>query len=155
MNAVVITIGTELCRGTVADTNRGWISRRLDAAGLAVAAGLTVPDSAAAIGAALSFALSLEPDLVVVTVGLGPTGDDLTAPAVAAALELGVEVHPRAAAMVSRAVAERPDAGGMEGRTAAAGELEPHQRKQAELPVGSVRSEERRVGKECRSRWSP
>ncbi len=58
MNAVVITIGTELCRGTVADTNRGWISRRLDAAGLAVAAGLTVPDSAAAIGAALSFALS-------------------------------------------------------------------------------------------------
>ena len=138
MNAVVITIGTELCRGTVADTNRGWISRRLDAAGLAVAAGLTVPDSAAAIGAALSFALSLEPDLVVVTGGLGPTGDDLTAPAVAAALELGVEVHPRAAAMVSRAVAERPDAGEMEGRTAAAGELEPHQRKQAELPVGSV-----------------
>ena len=31
-----------------------------------------------------------------------------------------------------------------------------HQAEQeGEVPVGALRSEERRVGKECRSRWSP
>ena len=138
MNAVVISIGTELCRGTVADTNRGWLSRRLDAVGLAIIAGLTVPDSAAAIGAAITHALSLEADMVVATGGLGPTGDDLTAPAVAAALGLELEVNPEAAAMVSRAVAERSAAGVIENQAQEARNLEPHQRKQAELPVGSM-----------------
>src|SRR2546429_2719363 len=31
----------------------------------------------------------------------------------------------------------------------------PHDQRAAHIPGGSTRSEERRVGKECRSRWSP
>jgi nicotinamide-nucleotide amidase len=124
MKAAVITIGSELAAGLVEDTNRGWICRELDRLSVATAICLTAPDSMEGIARALRCAQEAGPELVVVTGGLGPTADDLTASAIAEANGLGLGVDERAARMVAGA--------------AGSGKLEPHQRKQAELPAGST-----------------
>lgn len=124
MNAVLISIGTELTGGLVQDTNRSWLSRELDAAGIRTAIGLTAPDSREAISRALIHALRTEPDLVVLTGGLGPTSDDVTSSAVAAALNLELEMEPEAQHMVARSSGHD--------------RLEPHEEKQATMPAGSI-----------------
>jgi nicotinamide-nucleotide amidase len=80
VNVEVLSVGDELLSGAVADTNAGWLARLLTEAGLAVSGMSVVGDHEAAIRAAASAALG-RADAVVVTGGLGPTGDDLTEPA--------------------------------------------------------------------------
>jgi nicotinamide-nucleotide amidase len=88
--AAILTIGSELTTGRVADTNGQWAAARLSESGWDVTLMLSVDDDVAAIGAALRIAAEGR-RLVWVTGGLGPTRDDLTVDAVAAAL--GVEVR--------------------------------------------------------------
>ena len=42
--AVIVTIGEEILRGEISDTNTAWIGRRLSALGFRVGAGMTVAD---------------------------------------------------------------------------------------------------------------
>jgi nicotinamide-nucleotide amidase len=86
--ASVLSIGTELTRGEIDNTNATWLAERLTAIGLEVAGISTVADDAAAIIAALE-QLSQTSALVVSTGGLGPTTDDITSACVAR--WLGVE----------------------------------------------------------------
>lgn len=83
--ASVIVTGSELLTGAVADTNGPFLARRLAALGVGCRSITAVGDDTAALETALRRDL---PDtrLVVVTGGLGPTRDDLTRHAVAAAL---------------------------------------------------------------------
>lgn len=124
MSAAIITIGTELTSGRVVDINSAWLMRDLEKHGLRASLSLTVPDSPEDIGNALEFVLKQKPPLVIVAGGLGPTHDDLTAPAVATALGLKMELNPTAAKLVAAAV-------GVE-------KLKAHQLKQATLPAGSA-----------------
>ncbi len=124
--AVIITVGTELTDGRITDSNGPFLARDLEGRGVTVARVLSVPDAEGAIGWALTRAVELEPALVVVAGGLGPTADDLTAAALAGALGLETGVVPAAAAMVAAA-------GGGDSAT-----LGPHQVKQATLPTGSL-----------------
>lgn len=126
MRAAIITIGTELTEGRIADINTGFMAGELERLGLRVALALTVPDDDAAISKGLNFVLDRDVALIVIAGGLGPTQDDLTAPAVARALELETELNSEAAAMIARAVGGSADA------------LKPHQAKQAILPAGSI-----------------
>lgn len=85
MAAGIISIGDELVSGLTLDTNSAWLSEQLAAKGIAAAFHLTVGDDAAAIEAALRQAAT-RCDLLLVTGGLGPTDDDVTRDALAAAM---------------------------------------------------------------------
>ena len=76
LTAAVLTIGTELLRGRIVNTNSAWISQRLTETGLDVVYQATVGDDPADILAALQQAIR-RASLVVMTGGLGPTKDDL------------------------------------------------------------------------------
>lgn len=88
MTCEVVSIGNEVLSGRTLDTNFQFLARLLEGAGARVAGHQAVPDEAGAIARALRLAFT-RADLVVTTGGLGPTPDDLTVPAVAAALGLG------------------------------------------------------------------
>ena len=85
--AVILAVGTELTTGTTRDTNSGELARELTELGVKVRQTVALPDDLAAVTAAFAGALELA-DLVVSTGGLGPTPDDLTREAIAAAFRL-------------------------------------------------------------------
>jgi Predicted nucleotide-utilizing enzyme related to molybdopterin-biosynthesis enzyme MoeA len=85
--AAILAVGSELTTGMTRDTNSGDLARELTALGVRVLRSTALPDDLGlardAVGAALADA-----DLVVSTGGLGPTPDDLTREAIAAACGL-------------------------------------------------------------------
>ncbi|MGH7724194.1 MAG: competence/damage-inducible protein A [Candidatus Eiseniibacteriota bacterium] len=87
MNAEVLSIGNEVLSGRTLDTNFQHLARLLEGTGARIVGHQAVSDREDAIAAALSLARS-RADLIVCTGGLGPTPDDLTVRAVAAALGL-------------------------------------------------------------------
>jgi nicotinamide-nucleotide amidase len=88
----LIATGDELLNGTIVDTNSPWLMERLAARGLPVGQKTMVRDDRAAIVAALRTAAGRS-DLVVVSGGLGPTADDLTAESAAEAAGVALELH--------------------------------------------------------------
>ena len=90
--AAVLSVGTELLLGDLTDTNATWLSQRLKERGIEVVHHLAVGDDLERFVAALQW-LAERVHLVVVGGGLGPTADDLTREAVAAAA--GVELERR------------------------------------------------------------
>lgn len=88
--AAIVTVGTELVRGLSVDTNTSEIARALQGAGVDVLESVSVADDADILTAHLARCVASY-DLVVVTGGLGPTHDDVTREAAAAAL--GLEIH--------------------------------------------------------------
>ncbi|MFN7702860.1 MAG: competence/damage-inducible protein A, partial [Deltaproteobacteria bacterium] len=86
MTVALLAIGTELSRGELVNTNSSWLARRLIALGLEPTEHVVVPDELDRIVASLRD-LGARHSFVVCTGGLGPTTDDLTAEAVARAIE--------------------------------------------------------------------
>ncbi len=86
MNAEIISIGTELLLGEIVDTNSAHIARILRNIGLNIFFTTTVGDNEVRIVSALNIALD-RADVVITTGGLGPTVDDMTRQAVAAATD--------------------------------------------------------------------
>lgn len=93
MSIAIVSTGTELLKGSVLNTNSGFLCRRLTALGLRPARELTAGDHPAEIAAALGDALRAA-DIVIVTGGLGPTRDDLTLDAVSRFFGLELEIDP-------------------------------------------------------------
>lgn len=83
--AELLAIGSELTTGETRDTNGGELARSLALEGVAVRRIVALPDQLTSVTAAFAEAFSAV-DLVVATGGLGPTPDDLTREAVAAAI---------------------------------------------------------------------
>lgn len=96
----ILVIGNEVLAGAVLDTNSHWLCRELAARGARVARVTVLPDEPAAIGEALLAARSRGPALILTCGGLGPTADDLTVAAIAAALGQPLDEHPLAYAMI-------------------------------------------------------
>jgi len=88
----ILSIGTELLMGQVANTDAQYISRRLSALGISVYHHTVVGDNVLRVKDALSTALSRS-DIVITTGGLGPTEDDLTKETVAEYLSLSLVMH--------------------------------------------------------------
>ncbi len=84
MRAEVIAIGDELTSGQRLDTNSQWLSERLGEIGIPVAFHTTVGDDLENNIAVFRTAIE-RAEIVVSTGGLGPTADDLTRDAIAAA----------------------------------------------------------------------
>ena len=123
----ILSVGTELLMGQVANTDAQYLSRRLSELGVQVFRHTTVGDNPARVKEALNTALSRS-DLVITTGGLGPTEDDLTKEMVAEHFELKMELHqPSMDALVERMRRIHPD------RPLAQNNL-----KQAYFPAGST-----------------
>jgi molybdenum cofactor synthesis domain-containing protein len=97
--AAVLVIGDEVLSGRTQDTNTNTIARFLGALGIDLKEARVVPDDQGEIVAALN-ALRGKHDLVFTTGGIGPTHDDITADAVAAAFDVGIGYHPEAYALL-------------------------------------------------------
>jgi nicotinamide-nucleotide amidase len=86
-------VGTELTTGSTRDTNSGELAKELTTLGVRVRRTVALPDDLEAVTAAFGNAL-MHADIVVSTGGLGPTPDDLTREAIAAACDLSPRVDP-------------------------------------------------------------
>ncbi|MBT8452387.1 MAG: competence/damage-inducible protein A [Deltaproteobacteria bacterium] len=84
MTAAVLSIGTELTRGELVNTNAAWLGEELTKLGFDVVEHATVDDQLERI-VTLIRRFAETNKVVVVTGGLGPTSDDLTTMAAAAA----------------------------------------------------------------------
>lgn len=105
LNAEIVGVGTELLLGQIANTNAQRISSALAAIGVDVFRHTAVGDNLDRVVGVIREAAA-RADVVVVTGGLGPTPDDLTREAVAAAFDAPLERDPRLAEWI-RAVFER------------------------------------------------
>ena len=85
MKAEILAVGSELLDPLRRETNGAHLTGGLREIGIDVAARVTVADDAALLEAAFRNALS-RAEVVIATGGLGPTADDLTREAAAAAL---------------------------------------------------------------------
>ena len=92
MRVEIINTGTELLLGRVNNTHLGFLAQSLLGLGLRVERQVTVPDGAP-IAEALNEAMP-RADLIIVTAGLGPTSDDITRDAAAAAFGKKLIFHP-------------------------------------------------------------
>ena len=121
----IVTIGTELLLGHTIDTNSAFIASHLADAGIDVYQKHSVGDNPARLEAMLRGALE-RADGVVTTGGLGPTVDDLTKEAVAAATGTRLELH-------------EPSLQAIQARFAAMGRtMSENNRRQAMLPTPGV-----------------
>ena len=93
MKAEVITVGSELLIGGGRNTNLFEISEQLGEIGVEVAFGTIVGDVQDRIEGAITTALG-RADVLILTGGLGPTHDDLTRDALAAATGAELEHRP-------------------------------------------------------------
>ena len=109
VTAAVLIIGDEILSGRTQDTNLRDIAKYLAVHGVDLAEARTVPDVHEEIIAALD-ALRTRYDYVVTTGGIGPTHDDITADAVAAAFGVELYEHPEIIELMEARVRTRPGA---------------------------------------------
>jgi len=91
MRAEILTIGDELCRGEIIDTNSSELAARLWDLAITTRWMTSCNDDAADISRALDAAVA-RADVVVTSGGLGPTEDDLTVEVVAKLLGVPVVI---------------------------------------------------------------
>lgn len=85
MDAIVLSIGSELLRGDIVDTNAAFLTRELSQIGFQVRRVVEVGDDLPALQSTVRAALA-DAQVIVCTGGLGPTQDDLTRLAIAGAI---------------------------------------------------------------------
>jgi len=106
MRAEIIAIGDELTSGQRLDTNSQWLSDQLGQIGVPVAFHTTVGDDLETNIAVFRNAID-RADIVVATGGLGPTADDLTREALAAAAGVDLVQDDAALAHIRELFARR------------------------------------------------
>jgi molybdenum cofactor synthesis domain-containing protein len=99
--AGLIVIGDEILSGRTQDKNIAQVATWLQVQGIRLAEVRVVPDVEARIVEAVN-ALGAAYDYLFTTGGIGPTHDDITVDAVAAALGVPVVIHPEAHALLER-----------------------------------------------------
>ncbi|MEO5492621.1 MAG: molybdopterin-binding protein [Sphingomonas sp.] len=104
--AALVVIGDEILSGRTQDKNVAQVAAWLNVQGIRLAEVRVVPDVEAAIVEAVN-ALRARNDYLFTTGGIGPTHDDITVDAIAAALGVGVVHHPDAVAVLERYYATR------------------------------------------------
>ncbi|HEX8528055.1 competence/damage-inducible protein A [Allosphingosinicella sp.] len=99
--AGLLIIGDEILSGRIQDRNVAPIATWLNLQGIRLREVRIVPDDVERIAAAVN-EIRAECDYLFTTGGIGPTHDDITVEAIAAALGLDVVVHPDARAALER-----------------------------------------------------
>ncbi|MBP7241491.1 molybdopterin-binding protein [Amaricoccus sp.] len=123
--AAMLTIGDEILSGRTLDTNTNHLARTLAAIGIDLREARAVPDVTEEIVAAVN-ALRSRYDHVFTSGGIGPTHDDITADAIAAAFGVGIGVRADARAILATNYAD-PER-----------ELNPARLRMARIPDGAT-----------------
>jgi molybdopterin-biosynthesis enzyme MoeA-like protein len=97
--AALIVIGDEILSGRTHDKNIAQVAGWLGVQGIRLREVRVIADDMAAIADAVN-TLRAAHDYLFTTGGIGPTHDDITVDAIAAALGVGVTVHPDARAIL-------------------------------------------------------
>jgi len=93
--AALVVIGDEILSGRTQDRNVGQVATWLNDHGIRLAEVRIIPDNLERIGETIN-ALRFQHDYLFTTGGIGPTHDDITVDAIAAAFGVPVIVHPDA-----------------------------------------------------------
>ncbi|MBI2153072.1 MAG: CinA family nicotinamide mononucleotide deamidase-related protein [Candidatus Rokubacteria bacterium] len=125
MQAEIVSVGSELLLGQIVDTNSAVIGRHLAAIGLDLYYKTTVGDNLNRLTAVLRQALARS-EVVITTGGIGPTADDVTRAAVAAATDRPLEFSERLMAQIEAFFRARGF------------KLSPSNRRQAFIPQGAI-----------------
>jgi nicotinamide-nucleotide amidase len=125
MYAEILATGEEIRTGILIDSNSACIAQRLQDIGVEVQRHTAVGDDLEALAQVLG-EIARRCDVAVVTGGLGPTADDLTAAAAARAAEVRLICDPAALQSIEAFFVERNRP------------MNPSIRKQALLPEGSA-----------------
>lgn len=104
--AAALVIGNELLTGKIHESNLVQLARTLRAVGVELRRAVVVPDEVAVIQSELRL-LCAQHDLVFTSGGVGPTHDDVTLEAVAAAFDVKTAMHPEIERMLRRVYGER------------------------------------------------
>ena len=104
--AALVVIGDEILSGLTMDKNVAQLASWLNVQGIRLAEVRIVPDVESAIVEAVNI-LRARNDYLFTTGGIGPTHDDITVDAIAAALDVPVVVHPEAQATLDAYYATR------------------------------------------------
>lgn len=104
--AALCVIGDEILSGRTQDRNIAQLASWLNVQGIRLAEVRVVGDDRIAIGDAVN-ALAPAHDYLFTTGGIGPTHDDITVEAIAAALGLGTSVHAQARAILEDYYADK------------------------------------------------
>jgi len=129
----IITIGNEILLGLIQDTNSNYLCRVVRGMGGRTRRITVVRDEIDEISAELSSSVSRKADLIVTCGGLGPTDDDLTLTAVAAATGQPISLHQDARDFVEQKYRALADAGFV-----GTGEMNDARLKMARLPEGAA-----------------
>ena len=105
--AALVVIGDEILSGRTQDRNIAQLAPWLNEQGFRFAEVRVVPDDPAAIGEAVN-ALRTKHDYLFTTGGIGPTHDDITVDAMAAAFGVPAVVHPEARKILEDYYRDRP-----------------------------------------------
>jgi nicotinamide-nucleotide amidase len=124
MKAEILATGDEIRSGALVDTNSAYIAEKLEETGIAVQRHNCAGDDATVLEAVIQ-EISGRADICVVTGGLGPTTDDITAEAAAAAAGKDLVEDEKALSMIAAFFAARNR------------EMTASNRKQALVPRGS------------------
>ena len=95
LSAEIVTTGTEILLGEIVDTNAAWIAQQLRDVGVNLYYKTTVGDNEARVRSVIELGLERS-DVIIVSGGLGPTKDDITRQAIAAATERPLVMNPDA-----------------------------------------------------------
>jgi nicotinamide-nucleotide amidase len=106
LNAEILAIGDEITGGQLLDTNSQWLSQRLGEVGIRVLYHSTVADELQPCIDVFRRAIQRS-DVVIATGGLGPTADDLTRQALAAAVDRPLVMVPEALHHIRQLFARR------------------------------------------------
>ena len=99
VTAAILVIGDEILSGRTKDKNIGYLAEYLTAVGIDVREVRVVPDIEEEIVPAVQV-LSGRYTYLLTTGGIGPTHDDITADCIAKAAGVGIDLDPRAVAML-------------------------------------------------------
>ena len=95
MKAEIISIGSEILRGQITDTNANFIAKKLAESGIDLEHISAVSDSPESLLSTLKLAFQRS-NLIITTGGLGPTEDDVTYHTIARVLNLKLIKYPEA-----------------------------------------------------------
>jgi molybdenum cofactor synthesis domain-containing protein len=129
----ILSIGDELLRGIVQESNSYWLAKRIAARGAALRRVQVLPDEPELVGHEIASALSRSPTLLITHGGLGPTDDDRTREAIALGTGRPQELSPEAEAILRRRYREFAEAGAV-----ADSSMTDERLRMAQLPRGSV-----------------
>jgi nicotinamide-nucleotide amidase len=135
--AHLLTIGDELLSGDVIDGNKAWLAQRCRLLGVEVVRATTVRDREDEIVEAIRLAAE-QVEVCLVSGGLGPTTDDLTASSAAKAAGVVLVRNPDLAARLTAFFTMRSPANLSESAVRERDALIELNLKQADLPAGSV-----------------